>query len=158
MREIPFRRNLALAAYCSLARQSLASMAAALLTGETLDQVPGAGNGTSVAYGILAKNPIAPYSEGMAVTLNISVSEDQAAWIKARKERGDFASASDVIRDLIRRQRDQESAALEKEFEVMDKRDGAPGPAPVGEIVSACRQVRRDLLKKRHGHETRRGS
>ena len=82
------------------------------------------------------------------VTLNISVSEDQASWIRARKEKQDFASSSDVIRDIIRREREKELAVLEAKFEEMDKRDGATGPAPVEEIVAVCRRVRKDLLKR----------
>ena len=72
----------------------------------------------------------------MATTLNISLSQDQAAWIKSRREEGGFASASDVIRDLTRRERDKELTRLEAEFEKMDRRDGEDVPAPVEEIVS----------------------
>jgi putative addiction module CopG family antidote len=81
------------------------------------------------------------------VTLNISVSEEQAAWVRSRKEAGDFASASDVVRDLIRREREKELNALEADFEKMDKRDGAEGPEPVEQIVAAVREVRKKLLK-----------
>ena len=91
----------------------------------------------------------------MAVTLNISLSEEQASWIKARKENGDFASVSDVIRDLVRRERERELATLREEFEAMDKRDGVPGPEPVDEVLAICKKVRRRLLAK---HETKRGS
>jgi putative addiction module CopG family antidote len=81
------------------------------------------------------------------VTLNISVSEEQAAWVRSRKEGGDFASASDVVRDLIRREREKELNALEADFEKMDKRDGAKGPEPVEQIVAAVRKVRKKLLQ-----------
>src|SRR4051812_49858061 len=64
------------------------------------------------------------YPSHMATTLNISLSQDQAAWIKSRKDEAGFASASDVIRDLIRREREKELAALETEFDRMDKEDG----------------------------------
>ena len=84
----------------------------------------------------------------MAVTLNISLSSDQASWVRSRKETGDFASVSDVVRDMIRREREKELAALEAEFDQMDERDGAPGPAPVEKIVAACRAVRKDLLQR----------
>ena len=89
----------------------------------------------------------------MATTLNISLSQDQAAWVKSRREEGGFASSSDVIRDLIRRERDKELARLEAEFEKMDERDGVDGPAPVEEIVSTVKRIRAGLLKR---HETRR--
>lgn len=91
----------------------------------------------------------------MTSTLNISLAREQAAWIKSRKEEGGFASASDVIRDLIRREREKELAALEADFDRMDKQDGANGPAPVQEIVNKVKSVRRELLK---GNEARRRS
>jgi Arc/MetJ-type ribon-helix-helix transcriptional regulator len=84
----------------------------------------------------------------MASTFSISLTRDQAAWVKSRKEEGGFASASDVIRDLIRRERDKALAKLEAEFDKMDKQDGADGPAPVEEIVRRVRKVRTDLLKR----------
>src|SRR5437868_2456548 len=80
---------------------------------------------------VLAKIHTCPYRVTMATTLNISLSQDQAAWVKSRKEEGGFASASDVIRDLIRQERARTLAKLEAEFAKMDKQDGADGPAPV---------------------------
>lgn len=103
----------------------------------------------------LAKNPPNEYPAAVATTLNISLSEDQVGWVKSRKDEAGFASASDVIRDLIRRERDKELAALEVEFEKMDKQDGGDGPAPVEEIVSKVRKVRKRLLKR---HEAERRS
>ena len=88
----------------------------------------------------------------MATTLNVSLSPDQAAWVKSRKDEAGFGSASDVIRDLIRRERDKELTRLEAEFEKMDKQDGAEGPAPVQEIVNRVRKVRKELLRR---HEAR---
>ncbi len=100
------------------------------------------------------QNPLRRLFFCMATTtLNISLSQDQVAWVKSRREEGGFGSASDVIRDLIRRERDKELARLEAEFEKMDKRDGADGPAPVEEIVSRVKKIRADLLRR---HETRR--
>jgi len=96
----------------------------------------------------LAKNATFGYGFSMAVTLNISLSADQASWIRSRKEKGDFASVSDVVRDMIRREREKELATLEAEFDQMDKRDGVPGPAPVEKIVAACREVRKELLQR----------
>ena len=89
----------------------------------------------------------------MATTLNISLSQDQVAWVKSRRDEGGFASSSDVIRDLIRREREKEFARLEAEFEKMDRRDRAEGPAPIEDIVNTVKSIRADLLKR---HETRR--
>ena len=80
--------------------------------------------------------------------MNISLSQEQAAWVKSRKEEAGYASASDVIRELIRHERDKELERLEAEFDKMDKRDGADGPEPVEHIVKTSRKVRRELLKR----------
>jgi hypothetical protein len=50
---------------------------------------------------------------------------------------------------MIREKQEERWRRLEKEFEEMSKRDGAPGPEPVDEIVAVCRQVKRKLLKQR---------
>ena len=89
----------------------------------------------------------------MTTTLNISLSQDQAAWVKSRKEEGGFASASDVIRDLIRREHEKTHARLEAEFDKMDELDGSNGAAPVEDIVRRVKKIRTELLKR---HETRR--
>ena len=65
----------------------------------------------------------------MPETLNISLAPGQLAWLKARKEQG-FATASDVIRGLIRRQQQIERQALDAAFEKL-KHDGASGSEPV---------------------------
>jgi len=38
----------------------------------------------------------------MAITMNISVTEEQKSWLNSRRETGGFSSASDVVRELIR--------------------------------------------------------
>jgi len=98
---------------------------------------------------ILAKNPTAGYLYGMVKTLNISLTPEQVAWINFQKAERGFATASDVVRDMIREKQEERWRRLEKEFEEMSKRDGAPGPEPVDEIVAVCRQVKRKLLKQR---------
>ncbi len=118
-------------------------------------KVPSANASTphAPAHGILPKSAQLIILLRMAMTLNISLSQDQAARVKSRRQEVGFSSASDVIRDLIRRERDKELARLEAEFEKMDKRDGAYGPAPVDEIVSRVKKIRAGLLKP---DETRR--
>ena len=85
----------------------------------------------------------------MVKTLNISLTPEQVAWINSRKTEGGFATASDVVRDMIREKQQAEWRRLEKQFEEMSERDAAPGPEPVDEIVGICRQVKRKLLKQR---------
>jgi len=78
----------------------------------------------------------------MAETLNISLAPGQLAWLKARKEEDGFATASDVVRDLIRRQQEKERALLEAEFEKL-KDDGAKGSEPVEEIMAIVGKVKK---------------
>jgi len=79
----------------------------------------------------------------MAATLNISLAPSQLAWVKGRQEEEGFASASDVVRDLIRRQQEKERAALRAEFECL-KGDGAAGSEPVDEIMRVVRRVKKE--------------
>ena len=79
----------------------------------------------------------------MAETLNISLSPVQLAWVKARKEHGGFASASEVIRDLIRREQEKEWVVLSAEFDRLDK-TGAAEPEPVEEINRIVGRVKKE--------------
>ena len=79
----------------------------------------------------------------MAETLNISLAPGQLAWLRSRKEEEGFATASDVVRDLIRRQQEKERAALEADFEKL-KNDGAREMEPVDEIMKVVRQVKKE--------------
>jgi Arc/MetJ-type ribon-helix-helix transcriptional regulator len=80
----------------------------------------------------------------MAVTLNISLSEEQASWVESRREQGDFASVSDVFRDLIRRAREAELSAAEAEFDRLDKTGQEPGEEPVDEIMPIVEHVKKE--------------
>jgi len=88
------------------------------------------------------------YSNGMAETLNISLAPGQLAWLKARKEEEGFATASDVVRDLIRRQQEKERAEFVAGFEKL-KQDGAPGPEPVEDIMEIVTKVKRERREAR---------
>jgi Arc/MetJ-type ribon-helix-helix transcriptional regulator len=92
---------------------------------------------------------MASYRYNMLKTLNISLTPEQVAWINARKTERGFATASDVVRDLVREKQEESWRRLEKEFEEMSERDGAPGPEPVEEVVAICRQVKRKLRRQR---------
>jgi Arc/MetJ-type ribon-helix-helix transcriptional regulator len=83
------------------------------------------------------------YIGGMAETLNISLAPGQLAWLKARKQEEGFATASDVVRDLIRRQQEKERAALSAEFDQL-KGDGAAGPEPVSAVMKVVRKVKKE--------------
>ena len=79
----------------------------------------------------------------MSETLNISLAPGQLAWLKARKEEEGFATASDVVRDLIRRQQEKERADLRAEFETL-KKNGAAGTEPVDEIMKVVSRVKKE--------------
>jgi len=79
----------------------------------------------------------------MPETLNISLAPGQLAWLKARKEQEGFATASDVVRDLIRRQQEMERAALGIAFEKLQG-DGSPHPEPVAEIMKVVTRVKKE--------------
>ena len=83
----------------------------------------------------------------MVQTLNISLTQEQLAWVRGKKDQGGFASASDVVRDLIRREQEKEAAQLEAEFEALAKCSDA-GPPPVERIVATARKVRKELLRE----------
>jgi Arc/MetJ-type ribon-helix-helix transcriptional regulator len=79
----------------------------------------------------------------MADTLNISLAPGQLAWLKSRKEEEGFATASDVVRDLIRRQQEKDRSELAAGFEKL-KEDGAPDAEPVDEIMEIVSEVKRE--------------
>lgn len=86
----------------------------------------------------------------MAASLNISLAEGQLFWLKTKQRADGFASASDVVRDLIRREQEQERRALLEEFHALET-DGAPGVEPVAEInriVSRVKKGRREIARR----------
>lgn len=84
----------------------------------------------------------------MAETLNISLAPGQLAWLKARQDEEGFASASDVVRDLIRKHQEKERADLRAEFEGL-KHEGATGPEPVDEIMKVVSRVKKERRETR---------
>jgi antitoxin ParD1/3/4 len=79
----------------------------------------------------------------MANTLNISLSEQQKGWLNARREAGGFSSASDVVRDLIRRRQEQEEAELLERFKQLDG-DGSDEAEPTKAVLEIVRRVKRE--------------
>lgn len=79
----------------------------------------------------------------MAETLNISLAPGQLAWLKARKEEEGFATASDVVRDLIRREQERQRTDLRAEFESL-KVDGAFGEEPVDDLMRLVSKVKKE--------------
>jgi antitoxin ParD1/3/4 len=79
----------------------------------------------------------------MANTLNISLSEEQKAWLYSRREAGGFASTSDVVRDLIRSQQKLEQAQMLERFQQLEG-DGAEGAEPTDAILKIIKQVKQE--------------
>jgi putative addiction module CopG family antidote len=90
----------------------------------------------------------------MAVTtLNVSLSEEQAAIIGREVESGLYASASEVVREAIRewikRRIEQEVGALEKAHTGAWERDTTP--EELAAILRIQKQVRAEMRAERSG-------
>jgi Arc/MetJ-type ribon-helix-helix transcriptional regulator len=79
----------------------------------------------------------------MANTLNISLSEQQKGWLLARREAEGFASASDVVRDLIRRRQEQEQAELLDLFQQLDG-DGSDAAEPAEAVLKIVKRIKKE--------------
>ena len=103
-----------------------------------------------VFWRILTISAIGGIFPGMA-TLNISLSDEQKSWLTTRQETAGFASASDVVRDLIRERQEHEEEELRRQFMEMDRRDGSDEPEAEADIVAAVRKIRKELRAKKPG-------
>jgi putative addiction module CopG family antidote len=79
----------------------------------------------------------------MANTLNISLSEEQKNWLHSHREAGGFASASDVVRDLIRSRQEKEQAELLKRFRQLDG-DGSEEAEPTNAVLKIVKRVKKE--------------
>ena len=78
----------------------------------------------------------------MASTLNISLTDEQKGWLNSRREAGGYASASDVVRDLIRSQQESERKRLEQQFRALEA-DGSNEPEPVADVLARVKHVKK---------------
>ena len=78
----------------------------------------------------------------MPSTLNISLTDEQKGWLNSRKESGGFASTSDVVRDLIRTEQEQEKQILLNQFRKMEA-DGSNEAEPAVEILALVKKVKK---------------
>lgn len=74
----------------------------------------------------------------MPSTLNISLTDEQKGWLNSRREAGGYASASDVVRDLIRSQQEAERQRLAQQFRDMEA-DGSSEQEPAAVLASVQR-------------------
>jgi antitoxin ParD1/3/4 len=78
----------------------------------------------------------------MAVTLNISLEEDQKRWLNSRREAGGYSSTSDFVRALIREKQEQEQAQLLAQFKAMEG-EGSDEPEPEAAVLKVVQQVKK---------------
>jgi antitoxin ParD1/3/4 len=78
----------------------------------------------------------------MASTLNISLTDEQKGWLNSRREAGGYASASDVVRDLIRNQQEAERQRLAQQFRDMEA-DGSSEPEPAAAVLASVQRIKK---------------
>ena len=78
----------------------------------------------------------------MPSTLNISLTDEQKGWLNSRREAGGYASASDVVRDLIRRQQEADRQRLAQQFRAMET-DGSSEPEPAAAVLASVQQTKK---------------
>lgn len=79
----------------------------------------------------------------MPSTLNISLTDDQKGWLNSRREAGGYASASDVVRDLIRSEQEAERRQLAQQFRGL-QRDGSNEPEPAAAVMASVRRIKKE--------------
>lgn len=67
-------------------------------------------------------------------TMNISLPDEMKRWIEDRAQSGRFSNASDVVRDLVRREQDRE-ASLYSPDAIASIRSGLAAMANAGRFV-----------------------
>ena len=74
-------------------------------------------------------------------TMNISVTDKMRAWVEGRVADGDYATASDCLRDLIRMrmEREQKLAALRVEWQ--KGVDSGPSDQSWQEVIAEARAL-----------------
>lgn len=77
-------------------------------------------------------------------TMTISLPDPMKEWIEAQISKGDYASTSDYVRDLVRRdrsRRDQELTIEDLRQIVLDSRSSEPGKQSVDEIFENAERL-----------------
>jgi antitoxin ParD1/3/4 len=77
-------------------------------------------------------------------TMTVSLPDPMKDWIEARIQQGDYASVSDYVRDLVRRDRDrreQEFTLAELRKKLADSRESGIGVRTVDEIFTEARDI-----------------
>jgi antitoxin ParD1/3/4 len=78
----------------------------------------------------------------MPSTLNISLTDEQKGWLNSRRETGGYASASDVVRDLIRGEQEAERRQLAQQFRGLQG-DGSDEREPAAAVLARVRRIKK---------------
>ncbi len=73
-------------------------------------------------------------------TMNISVTDPMRAWVEAKVSEGEYATASDCMRDLLRERIDYEVKLEALKMAVREGRESGPSPMSWQEILEEARE------------------
>ncbi|MCF4129675.1 ribbon-helix-helix domain-containing protein [Methylobacterium sp. SyP6R] len=79
-------------------------------------------------------------------TMTVSSPDPMKAWVEAQITNGDYASSSDDVRDLVRRDRErrmQEISIEELRSLVADAKASGVGPRSIDDIVTQAKDIAR---------------
>lgn len=82
-------------------------------------------------------------------TMNISLPDKLKKWVESKATGGDYANASDYVRDLIRRDQERTEALARLGAELEKGRASGISELPLDEIVKEARAKGRAALKAR---------
>jgi antitoxin ParD1/3/4 len=72
-------------------------------------------------------------------TMNISITDAMRAWVEAKVAAGDYATASDCLRDLIRQRMDYEAKLASLREQVREGVESGPSDQSWQEIIGEAR-------------------
>ena len=73
-------------------------------------------------------------------TMNISITDAMRAWVEAKVAAGDYATASDCLRDLIRQRMDYEAKLASLREQVREGVESGPSDQSWQEIIGEARR------------------
>ncbi len=72
-------------------------------------------------------------------TMNISVTDPMRAWVEAKVSKGEYATASDCVRDLLRKQMQYEAKVAALKYEVRKGFESGPSTRSWEELEEEIR-------------------
>ena len=82
-------------------------------------------------------------------TMNISLPDQMKEWVDTRVEGGTYSSASDYVRDLVRKDQERTEAIARLQKEIDKGREGGISPLTLDEIFASAREGAIAALKTR---------